>query len=277
MKQIRHEQYVIGEFERALKDGEFRMFLQPQVEKDGKIIGCEALSRWITADGTVVPPGEFIGILERSELIVRLDRYIWEEAVKKLAAWKNTSFDSLYISINISPKDFYYLDVFTYLEELIERYQVPRSRLKLEITESVVMQDAIKQLALVNRLHEQGYDIEIDDFGKGYSSLSLLKDISADTIKIDKEFLRESDNDLKSERILVSVFDLSERLNMRVITEGVETESQLQKLIRLGCHMFQGFYFARPMSVDWFEELYLESDGMIAGSDVTDTSVSDPV
>lgn len=276
MKQIRHEQYVISEFERALKDGEFRMYLQPQVEKDGRILGCEALARWITPDGTVVPPGDFISILERSELIVRLDRYIWEEAVKCLAAWKNTPFETLYISINISPKDFYYLDVFTFLEDLIERYQVSRSRLKLEITESVVMRDAMKQLALVNRLHEQGYDIEIDDFGKGYSSLSLLKDIAADTIKIDKEFLRETDNDVKSERILVSVIDLSERLNMRVITEGVETERQLQKLIRLGCHMFQGYYFAKPMSVDWFEELFTENEGLIAGNDVEPIPVAEP-
>ena len=269
MRTIRHEQYVISEFERALKDGEFRMYLQPQVEKDGRVIGCEALARWVTPDGKIIPPGDFIGILERSELIVRLDRYIWDQAVKTLAAWSGTPMENLYISINISPKDFYYLDVFTYLEGLIEQYKVPRAKLKLEITESVVMRDALKQLALVNRLHEQGYDIEIDDFGKGYSSLSLLKDIAADTIKIDKEFLRETDNDVKSEGILCSVLDLSERLNMRVITEGVETSKQLEKLIRLGCHTFQGYYFARPMSTDWFEEMFQECEGVLTGTDVT--------
>jgi EAL domain-containing protein (putative c-di-GMP-specific phosphodiesterase class I) len=120
------------------------------------------------------------------------------------------------------------------------------------------MQDAIKQLALVNRLHDEGFDIEIDDFGKGYSSLSLLKDINADVLKIDKEFLQETQNSKRSEDILGTVIDMSDRLAMRVITEGVETREQLEKMIELGCYMFQGYYFAKPMSLEEFESKWTE-------------------
>ena len=125
------------------------------------------------------------------------------------------------------------------------------------------MNDAIKQLALVNKLHENGFEIEIDDFGKGFSSLSLLKDLSADTLKIDMEFLRETDNSKKSESILGSVISMSDSLDMNVITEGIETKDQFDRMIRLGCHSFQGFYFARPMPVESFEELFENNKGII--------------
>ncbi len=261
MDKMLHEQFVISECEKAIKNGEFKMYLQPQVKKDGRIIGAEALSRWVRSSGEIVPPIDFIEILEKSELIVKLDTYIWEEAAKKLSEWKGTDKEDLYISVNISPKDFFFIDVYTFMENLVKKYDIDKSKLRLEITETIMMRDAIKQLELVNRLHSNGFEIEIDDFGKGYSSLSMLKDISADTLKIDKEFLRETDNDIKSENILGSVIDMTDRLSMKVITEGVETKEQLDRLERLGCHTFQGFYFARPMSVQNFEDLWLAHKG----------------
>ena len=263
MDKMLHEQYVINECERAIQAGEFMMYLQPQVREDGHIVGAEALARWVRSNGKVVPPVEFIDILERSDLIVKLDTYIWKMAAKKLAEWKDTDKSELYISVNISPKDFFYIDVYEFFEGLVKEYDIDRSKLKLEITETIMMRDALKQLALVNKLHNEGFEIEIDDFGKGYSSLSLLKDINADTLKIDKEFLKETDNDKKSENILGSVIDMSDRLSMKVITEGVETKNQLDRLVKLGCHTFQGFYFAKPMPVEDFDVIWKDNNGSL--------------
>lgn len=258
MAKLLKEQQIITDFKRALLDREFHMFLQPQVSNTGDVKGAEALVRWIRKDNYIVSPGEFLDVLERTDLITDLDKYIWEEAAKTLDSWKGTDKEGLYISINISPKDFFYMDVYSFLHDLVKKYDLDKKNLKLEITETILMQDAIKQLALVNRLHDDGFDIEIDDFGKGYSSLSLLKDINADVLKIDKDFLQETENSKRSEDILGTVIDMSDRLSMRVITEGVETREQLDKMIELGCYMFQGFYFAKPMTVEEFERRWTE-------------------
>ncbi|MCR5203062.1 MAG: EAL domain-containing protein [Lachnospiraceae bacterium] len=255
MEKIIHEQNVINNFEKTLKNGQFKIFLQPQVNEYGRVHGAEALVRWIQPSGDIIPPMDFIGVLEKTELITVLDKYVWEEAVKQLAAWKGTDNENYYISVNISPKDFFHLDLYEFFTQLVEKYDVEKSKLKLEITESVLMNDEAKQISVINKLHKAGFEIEIDDFGKGYSSLSLLKDIDADVIKIDREFLRESENLLRSERILDSIITMSDKLDMKVITEGVETKEQLDKLIRLGCNTFQGFYFARPMPVEEFEQI----------------------
>ena len=258
MARLLNEQQIITDFKRALLDREFHMFLQPQVSNKGEVKGAEALVRWIKTDNEIVSPGDFLDVLERTDLITDLDKYIWEEAAKTLASWKGTDKENLYISINISPKDFFYMDVYQFIHDLVDKYDLDKKKLKLEITETILMQDAIKQLALVNRLHDEGFDIEIDDFGKGYSSLSLLKDINADVLKIDKEFLQETQNSKRSEDILGTVIDMSDRLAMRVITEGVETREQLEKMIELGCYMFQGYYFAKPMSLEEFESKWTE-------------------
>ena len=261
MKKIYYEKYITDEFEKALQNNELKMYMQPQVTEDGKIIGAECLTRWIRPDGSTIMPDQFIYVLERSELISRLDMYIWEKAVSKLNEWKNSEFKDLYISVNISPKDFFYFNASEYLNKLVRKYDVDKKKLKLEITESMMMVDEEKQLALVDRLYESGFEIEIDDFGRGYSSLSLLKDIPADALKIDKQFLKESYDNAKSERILVSVVEMSKKLDMNVIVEGVENKQQLDRLVEMGCDRFQGFYFSKPIPVEEFEKLFLSKKG----------------
>ena len=128
--------------------------------------------------------------------------------------------------------------------------------LKLEITETALMSDFKKNMEILKRLQDFGFKIEIDDFGSGYSSLNMLKDISADVLKIDMGFLRASENEVKGKDILESIIVLADKLGMEVITEGVETEKQLSMLTRMGCKMFQGYYFSRPVPVDEFEEKY---------------------
>ena len=262
LEDMLHKQKVISEFERTLKNGEYHIFLQPQVTKDGHVQGAEALVRWIRPNGEIVPPMEFIGILEDAGLIAKLDSYVWELAAALLARWKYTAMKDLYISVNISALDFYYVDVYETFLNLVEKYQIDRKKLRLEITETALMSDEEKQLPLVEKLRSAGFFIEIDDFGKGYSSLSMLKDIEADVLKIDMRFLSKTKNKERSSTILGSVINMTNQLDMGVITEGVETKEQLDDLVEKGCRMFQGFYFAKPMPVHDFEEICNGTDAV---------------
>ena len=255
LKAALHEQEVISDFEKNLSSGQFVIFLQPQVSVSGKIIGAECLVRWILPDGKMVPPFEFIGILERSNLISSLDKYVWELAVKQLDAWKDTVYKDLYLSVNVSPQDFYYVDVADTINELCAKYKVPAQKLHVEITETAVADEMQNNLATIDMLREYGFTVEIDDFGKGSSSLSMLKEINANVLKIDMGFLRNSENSPKGMVILESVITMAKKLGMEVITEGVETELQVENLTKLGCDLFQGYYFSKPIPIIDFEKL----------------------
>ena len=255
-----HEQHVLSSFRQDLEAGEFQVYLQPQVDREGAIKGAEALVRWIKSDGTIVPPDSFIVILERSCLISDLDRMVWDLAAGYLAAWKNIAGKDFYISVNISPLDFFHIDVLAYFEHLVRKYGIDKKSLHLEITESFMMSDTEKQLRIADRLMEAGWILEIDDFGKGYSSLGELKDLNFNTLKIDKSFIDETENQERSRAILESVFDMTKKLRMEVITEGVERKEQVERLSAMGCKTFQGYYFDRPLPVPDFISKYLSPD-----------------
>lgn len=242
--------------EKALGEGQFKMFLQPQCDSNGKVLGAEALVRWQRPDKGMVSPDEFIPVFEKTGIIYQLDAFIWEEAAKTLQKWKQEGRSHLHISVNISVKDLYYMDIYEVLTQLIKRYDIEAAKLKLEITETILATEFAESMNLIERLHEQGFTIEIDDFGSGYSSLNTLKDIYADILKIDMGFLRETENKERSKDILRMIFMLSKKLNMPVITEWVEKEEQLQFLKEMGCEMFQGYYFSRPIPVTEFEEKF---------------------
>jgi len=250
------EQKVIGGFDEALRDMQFRMYLQPQVDREGRPFGAEALVRWHRPDGSVMMPGDFIGTLENAGLIQRLDTYMWEQAIRQLSRWQGTALGGLAISVNMSAKDFYSIDVYDVLTGLVDRYGVDCRLLRLEITETALLAEPEKSIEVVARLRQRGFLVEIDDFGSGYSSLSLLKNIQADLLKIDMGFLHEIDERERSRTILQTVISLAESLGMDVITEGVETERQLETLVAMGCDAFQGYYFSRPVPVEAFEERY---------------------
>ncbi|MGX8720863.1 MAG: EAL domain-containing protein [Eubacteriales bacterium] len=244
---------MLGSFDEALSGGQFKMYLQPQVTKDGSVIGAEALARWHRPDGTIVMPGDFIETLETAGQIHKLDRYIWELAVKQLSMWKNTEKQKLAVSVNVSVRDFYNMDVVRVMTELVEKYGVDSHLLRIEITETAVLGNLDACRAIVSELRQKGFLVEIDDFGKDNSTLSFLKDIKADILKIDMSFLREIGNSERSRVILQSVISMAYSLGMDVITEGVETEDQLHILTEMGCKYFQGFLFSRPIPVDVFE------------------------
>lgn len=251
------ERKIIGEFDRALDNEEFVMFLQPQVDVSGKPFGSEALVRWQHPDKGLLAPGVFIDVLEKTGFVYRLDRYMWDKAVKQLAEWKKRGINDYHISVNISTKDFYLIDVYETFVGLVEKYDIDPKLLKLEITETALMSDFNKNMVIIKRLQKYGFDIEIDDFGSGYSSLNMLKDISADVLKIDMAFLRATENEVKGQDILETIISLGGKLGMEVITEGVETDKQLIMLTEMGCHIFQGYYFSKPIPVEEFEQKYM--------------------
>lgn len=252
-----HERRILSEFEQALAKGQFCFHLQPQISKTGACLGAEALVRWNHPVKGLIFPGEFIPVLERTGLIWKLDQYIWEESAKKLKEWRCQRNTEASISVNISPKDFFYLDIYQVFTSLVEKYEIPPKCLKLEITETAFLEDTQKQLALIGRLQEYGFDIEIDDFGSGFSSLNLLKDIKANILKIDMAFLSETKNTQRSWEILHSIIELAGRIGMETLTEGVETQEQMTRLSQVGCDMFQGYYFSRPIPVEDFEARFL--------------------
>lgn len=256
LEHILEEKEVIGEFDKAIEDKQFHMFLQPQIANDGTVTGAEALVRWIHPQKGMLNPGVFIPTLEKAGLIHRLDLYMWGSAARTLERWKKQGRDNLTISVNISTKDFYYLDVCEAFRVLTKQYDFNIKNLKLEITESALMENVNDIMNTLDRLHTMGYEIEIDDFGSGYSSLGMLKDIKADIIKIDMIFLQETKNEERSRTILKNIVSMSKELGMPVITEGVETKQHVDFLTQVGCDMFQGFYFAKPMSLEDFEKEY---------------------
>lgn len=250
------EQKVTSEFSAALNEGQFCFYLQPQVSVKGKVLGGEALVRWIHPERGLIPPNEFIPVLERTGFICRLDMNTWELACRKLREWQDCGHTDCHISVNISPKDFYFTDVYKTFTELVERYEIPPESLRLEITETAIMSDFKKQLVLIQRLREYGFCVEMDDFGSGYSSLNMLKDMSVDALKVDMEFLRKTENPERTRTILKMIVSLSKQLGMEVITEGVETKEHVDFLTEIGTDTFQGYYFAKPMPVSQFEKQY---------------------
>jgi diguanylate cyclase (GGDEF)-like protein len=249
------KQQLIGEFETALNENQFCMYLQPQTDKDGNMLGAEALIRWNHPNMGLIMPGAFIECFEDAGLIYRLDNYIWEEAAKQLKIWKDSGYN-YYISVNISAKDFYHIDVYQTFKNLVSKYGIDTDKLHIEITETALSEDKQAAHKTIERLHDEGFIIEIDDFGSGYSSFNFLKDVCADVIKIDRVFLKKSSHEERGEQILRSIISLSHDIGMDVITEGVENVDQLSMLAKMNCDWFQGYYFSKPVTVGDFEEKY---------------------
>lgn len=256
-KAVRNRQ-ISEELATALKDGQIRPWLQPIIDREGKVAGAEALVRWIHPEEGIRPPSSFIPVFEKNGMIAEVDRCIWRKSCEILAGWKREG-KELFLSVNISPRDFHLLDVPAELTQLVREYGIEAGKLRLEITESVMMADADVQMQILRNLRASGFIIEMDDFGSGYSSLNLLREMPVDVLKIDMVFLQQASQNTRAEAILENVIGLSSRLDMISLTEGVETKEQYDSLMEMGCRMFQGYYFARPMPVEEFDQ-YLTSN-----------------
>lgn len=253
---MQHERKLIGEFETAVNEGQFMIFIQPQIARTGELLGGEALVRWKHPQRGMVPPGDFIPVFERTGFIHKLDCYVWELACAQLKRWKEQGMGHLHLSVNISPKDFYNVDIYKTFTGLVQKYGIDPRNLKLEITETAIMEGLSRQLILLELLRNYGFEIEIDDFGSGYSSLNTLKDIAVDVVKLDMGFLSETEHSDRSRIIMNAMITMSKQLGLTVVAEGVETDAQVQYLTEAGCDIFQGYYYSKPLMISDFEEKY---------------------
>lgn len=252
-EKLLREKEIIRDLLPAFEKEEFTVYLQPQMSHStGAIVGAETLVRWIHPEKGVITPNVFIPLIENNGLVSKLDQYIWRKACEILKRFDEKG-RKISLSVNISAKDFYYLDLYKEFMGLVQEFGIEPSRLKLEITESAVMLDVPKQVALIRRLQAEGFVIEMDDFGSGYSSLNTLKDIPVDILKLDMKFMGKAEDAERSANILQMVVGMAQKLRMQVIAEGVETKEQADFLGSIGCDIVQGYYYAKPMSVDEFE------------------------
>jgi len=253
---ILQEQAVVNSMEPAMKEGQFVLYLQPKYGLETcSLRGAEVLVRWKDPKKGIISPGIFIPIFEKNGLVMKLDYYIWEHSCRLIRKWLDEGRKPFPISVNISRISMYNPKIVEEIHELVLKYDIPPELFQLELTESAYTTNpnAIKEA--MSRLREYGFTILMDDFGSGYSSLNVLKDIEVDMLKLDMKFMSAGDNKKRSESIIENVVRLAKDLDLPVIVEGVEEKEQVDFLTSIGCEYVQGYYFARPMPVEDYEAL----------------------
>ncbi|MBQ4255664.1 MAG: GGDEF domain-containing protein, partial [Bacilli bacterium] len=258
------EYRVLSDFVDAMKNDEFTFYLQPQcVISSGKIVGSEALVRWKKKSGKIIPPGDYIPLLEKYGFIVDLDQMLWGKVAKWLRQLIDEGITPLPVSVNVSRTDIFSLDIASIFKNLARKYNLPHELLKIEITESAYSETTTKMADLAKKLRNDGFMVLMDDFGSGYSSLNMLNTLEVDVIKLDGGFLRLKGSAYdRGISIIESVVNMSRNIALPIIVEGVETKSQSDFLQSLGCHYAQGYYFYRPMPIKDFEALLKNEDGL---------------
>ena len=261
-EEIEKEIDILNESRIALERKQFYLAVQPKCRiSTGKIVGAEALVRWKHPERGMIFPGQFIPILEKNGFISDLDLYVWEEACRYIRRWMDMGIQPVPISINVSRIDMLSMDVVTELNQLVDKYGIDRKYLKVEITESAYVDNANKILDILKELEDNGYTLLMDDFGSGYSSLNMLKEAIVDILKIDMKFLDMNEADTqKGLTILKSIIDMSNEMNLPIIVEGVETKEQADFLNKMKVRYAQGYLFYRPMHIDDFEALIMDSE-----------------
>ncbi len=257
---LEKEQEIVNEMVQALQDEQFIVYLQPKYSLETNApAGAEALVRWMHPKKGMISPGLFIPVFEKNGFIERLDHYVWEVICKYLKKWIDEGLKPNPISVNISRVDLYNPQIVDFIINLVDKYNVPHELFQLELTETAYMDNPQVMKQVVAGLKENGFTVMMDDFGSGYSSLSILKEIEVDVLKIDMRFFDSSGNDGRSENIIASVVRMAKWLGMPAVAEGVEKAEQVNFLGSVGCEYVQGFYFARPMPIDEYEKLAKEN------------------
>lgn len=247
------EQLIISEMEEALAQHQFCAYFQPIYSADSaEPVSAEALVRWIHPVKGLIAPNKFIPVFEKTGFITKLDYYIWEYTCNYISERLKAGDPVVPVSVNVSRRNLYNPEICDQIIELVDRYGLTPSMLKLEITETAYNDNPVQLSNMVQRLQDKGFSILMDDFGSGYSSLNMLKDLPVDILKIDMKFMENLTVSLRANNMIISIIHMAKRLNMKVVTEGVETESQLRFLRANGCDMIQGYYYSRPIPADEF-------------------------
>ena len=244
----------------AVKEKQLRVFYQPKYDilhDPPRLSSAEALIRWDHPELGMISPGQFVPLFEGNGLIGIVDSFVWEEAARQVASWRDRLGFTLPVSVNLSRSDVFDPTLIDRLVHLIESNNLSYSNIKLEVTESAYTDNAGQVLGVIRQLRELGFEIEMDDFGSGYSSLNMLSDMPFDVLKMDMKFIRSIETNEVDRRLVTLILDIARYLGVRVVAEGVETEGQLNILRDDGCDLVQGYYFSRPLPPEEFEKLIL--------------------
>lgn len=264
MAELEGSHKLLSQIQRALEREEFIFYLQPMCNMaTGKIVGLESLVRWNHPELGIISPGGFVPLLERNGLISALDQYVWEKVCAFIRHWIDTGHKAVPISVNISRADLFTMDVVECFNNLVKKYELSPKMLQIEITESAYADDFQVITDVVDRLRHAGFTVLMDDFGSGYSSLNMLKDIKLDLLKMDMKFLdMDEQSKEKGNEIVEAITGMAHLMGLRIIAEGVETGEQLKFLLDIGCLYGQGYYFNRPMPVEKFEQLFADDENI---------------
>jgi EAL domain-containing protein (putative c-di-GMP-specific phosphodiesterase class I) len=262
---------IEGELRQAIERGELRLHYQPVIALGtGEIAAVEALVRWQHPERGLVGPGEFVPVAEESGLIVPLGKWVLREAVRLCAHWRALRAEPpppLVVSVNLSPRQLAEPDFVSTVAGVLAEMNVDPRQLALEITESLLIEDPLASAETLSALRELGVKLVLDDFGTGYSSLGYVKHFPLDFLKLDRSLVAELGEGERDAAIVGAVVEMSRALEARVVAEGIETESQLEQAIALGCDFGQGFYFARPLPAERIDELLREAPWRGAGGE----------
>ena len=256
-----HSERLINDMDKALAEKQFKVYYQPKYNVTGEkpvLASAEALIRWFHPEFGMVSPGEFISLFEKNGLIQKLDCYVWNEAGAQIDRWKKTLGVSIPVSVNVSRVDMFNPKLREILQDIVSRNNLEKNELMLEITESIYTDNARQMIETVLALREDGFKIEMDDFGSGYSSLNMLTSLPIDALKLDMKFIRNICVNPKDYRLVGIMIEIARLLEVPVIAEGVETEEQMKMLKEIGCEIIQGYYFSKPLPAEEFEKLIIK-------------------
>ena len=266
-----YEQRLLNDLHRAITSYEFEVHYQPQFDiryEPPRLVSAEALVRWNHPELGMIPPNDFVPLFERHGKIGEVDRYVWSEAAKQVARWRDVFGAIIPVSVNLSRVDVFDPELESTLDRLLVLNGLEQSALKLEVTESAYTDNADQVIRVIENLRRKGYVVEMDDFGSGYSSLNMLSAMPVDVLKMDRAFIRRIGENEKGTHLVALILGIAGNLKIPVVAEGVETKEQVELLRKLGCPLVQGFYFSRPLPAREFEDTVIrkaQEDGNETG------------
>ena len=272
-KQLLDEQHIIETMEAALENKEFKVFYQPKHEAiTGKIVGAEALVRWKHNEYGFMSPNQFIPLFEKNGFITKLDFFVLEQVCQDIKRWEKEAFPFVPVSVNVSRRDFIEPGCIDRQIKMIDSYEVPHKYLHMEVTESLYSESTEIIISQVKKVQGLGFEIEMDDFGAGYSSLGMLAGFPLNVLKLDISFVRDLK---KNEVVIENIIKMAHRMGLLTVAEGAETDEQFTTLKSLGCDFIQGFYFSKPLSVEEYEKYLRDCSVAEAGNNTHDKKVEE--
>lgn len=245
----------------AIDEGQFELYYQPKISfRTGDIMGVEALIRWHHPSKGFIPPNAFIPLAEQTGIITRIDEWGLRTACRQILKWQEQGLPSVKVSVNMSQAQFYRTDVVATVTNVLQETGIDPSLLEIEVTETMAMQDIQRTINVLGRIRDMGVSISMDDFGSGYSSLSSLKTIPLDILKIDRSLVCDLDENDVSKQITGAIVDLGKAMKLKILAEGVETSEQCRYLADIGCDLAQGYYYSKPRPADEITMMFLSPE-----------------